>query len=110
MDVKRALRAARERAGLSQAALAARTGTSQATVSAYERGRKQPSVETFSRLLAAAGAGLTVAPRTWRVVEPTPAQHRRVARSLMDVLALAEALPTRHRDGMRFPRLARFAR
>jgi transcriptional regulator with XRE-family HTH domain len=106
MDVRRALRGARERAGLTQAALAQRTGTSQATVSAYERGRKQPSVDTFSRLLAAAGAGLAVKPRSWLLVEPTPAQHARVARSLMDVLALAEALPTRHRAGLRFPRLA----
>jgi transcriptional regulator with XRE-family HTH domain len=110
MDVRRALRSARERAGLSQAALATRAGTSQATVSAYERGRKQPSVETLSRLLAAAGAGLTVEPRTWQLVEPTATQHARVARSLMDVLALAEALPTRHRAGLRFPQLASPAR
>jgi transcriptional regulator with XRE-family HTH domain len=106
MDVRNALRTARARAGLSQAALAARSGTSQATVSAYERGRKQPSVETFSRLLAAAGASLTVEPRSWLVVEPTTTQHARVNRSLMDVLALAAALPTRHRAELRFPRLA----
>ena len=106
MDVRSALRAARARAGLSQAALAARTGTSQATVSAYERGRKQPSVQTFSRLLAAAGAGLKVEPRSWLVVEPTAAQHARVNRSLMDVLALAAALPTHHRAELRFPRLS----
>jgi len=106
MDVRRALREVRRRAGLSQAALATRSGTSQATVSAYERGRKQPSVETFSRLLAAAGAGLTVEERAWRVVEPTAAQIARAARSLQDVLALAEALPTRHASDLRFPRLA----
>jgi len=107
MDVTRALREARRRAGLSQAALAERAGTSQATLSAYERGRKHPSVETFSRLLAAAGSGLAVEPRDWLLIEPSPEQHSRAARSLLDVLALAEALPTRHRPELRFPRLAR---
>jgi len=58
MDVAATLREARRRAGLSQAALAARSGTSQATISAYESARKQPSVDTLSRLLAAAGAVL----------------------------------------------------
>src|SRR3954452_16387572 len=60
VDVGVTLHAARTRAGLSQAELARRAGTSQATVSAYESGSKQPSVATFSRLLAAAGARLTV--------------------------------------------------
>src|SRR5438309_10228565 len=47
MDVPSILRQARRGAGLSQSALAARAQTSQATVSAYESGRKQPSVETL---------------------------------------------------------------
>ena len=62
MDVAAAISSARREAGLSQAALAERGGTSQATVSAYENGRKQPSVATLSRLLAAAGSRLTVQP------------------------------------------------
>ncbi len=53
------LREARRRAGLSQAALARRAGTSQPTVSAYERGLKDPSAATLARLLAAAGTALT---------------------------------------------------
>jgi transcriptional regulator with XRE-family HTH domain len=53
MDPATELRAARERAGVTQADLARRAGTSQATVSAYEAGRKQPSVQTLDRLLAA---------------------------------------------------------
>src|SRR4051794_29600924 len=106
MDVTRALPAARRRAGLSQAALAERAGTSQATVSAYERGRKHPSVETFSRLLAAAGSGLGGDPRVWLLIGPSPEQPSRAARSLLDVLAWAGALPTRHRRGLRFPPLA----
>jgi transcriptional regulator with XRE-family HTH domain len=100
------LRTARDRAGLTQAELAARAGTSQATLSAYEHGRKQPSVRTLDRLLAATGARLAVQSARPRVVEPSPAEHARVARSLIDVLALAEALPTRHEPELRFPRLA----
>jgi transcriptional regulator with XRE-family HTH domain len=49
------VRMARQRAGLSQVALAARAHTSQAAVSAYESGRRSPSVETLTRLLNASG-------------------------------------------------------
>ena len=44
MDTAVTLRAARIESGLTQAELAARAGTSQATVSAYESGGKKPSV------------------------------------------------------------------
>lgn len=40
---------------MTQAVLAKRAGTSQAAVSAYESGRRSPSVDTLCRLLAAAG-------------------------------------------------------
>jgi transcriptional regulator with XRE-family HTH domain len=105
MNLAAELRQARERAGLTQTTLARRSGTSQATVSAYENGLKQPSVATLDRLLAAAGARLTVQAGAPPVVEPSAAQHARVARGLLDVLALAEALPTRHQSQLRFPRL-----
>ncbi len=95
MDAARALRDARRSAGLTQAALAARAGTSQATLSAYEAGRKQPSLATLSRVLEAAGARLTV--------EPALARKARV---LEEVLHLAEALPSRHEPELRYPRLA----
>ena len=98
-----ALRDARERAGLSQAALAELTGTSQATISAYETGRKQPSVDTLSRLLAATGQRLTVEPG--QSTEPSRRRQLRNARILADVLALAEALPARHDPVLRYPRL-----
>lgn len=97
------LRAARRRAGLSQAALAELTCTSQATISAYESGRKQPSVDTLSRLLGAMDQRLTVEPG--RVSEPSRDQLRRKARVLADVLALAEALPARPERTLRYPRL-----
>lgn len=109
MDVGARLREARQRAGLTQAELARRAGTSQATISAYEHGRKEPSVETLGRLLAASGARLTVAPATTRVVRPSAAQLARAGRTLVDVMLLAEALPTRHSRELRFPPLTRFA-
>lgn len=89
---------------MSQAALAARTGTSQATISAYENGRKQPSVDTRDRLLAATGMELEVRPGR-SGLEPSEVQHERAGRSLAAVIALAAALPTRHEVELRFPRL-----
>lgn len=47
------LAAARERAGLTQAALGRLAGASPATVGAYERGRTRPSWRTLCRLAAA---------------------------------------------------------
>jgi transcriptional regulator with XRE-family HTH domain len=104
MDAAPTLRMARRRAGLTQRALGDRVGTSQATISAYESGAKQPSVATFSRLLAAAGARLAVEPRR-PVTEPSPAQLAWAGRTLVDVLGLAEALPARHSPTLRYPRL-----
>ena len=49
------VRLARREAGLSQAELAQRANTSQAAVSAYESGKRSPSVDTLTRLLTAAG-------------------------------------------------------
>lgn len=95
MDASREIREARMRAGLTQADLARRSGTSQATLSAYETGRKEPSLATLTRILGAAGAQLRV--------EPGPfASNGRV---LAQVLELAAALPTRHDPELRFPRL-----
>jgi transcriptional regulator with XRE-family HTH domain len=105
MDSASTLRAARRRAGLTQGALATRAGTSQATVSAYESGRKQPSVATLDRLLAATGTRLSVEPLERPVVAVGDAQLQRAGRGLVEVLALAEALPTRHERRLRFPRL-----
>ena len=105
MDASATLRSARTRAGLTQADLAVRAGTSQATISAYESGSKQPSVATFSRLLAAAGARLVVAPAAL-VVEPSPAELKKAGETLAEVIALAEALPVEHDPKLRFPRLA----
>lgn len=49
------LREARTRAGLSQAELARRAGTTQSVVSAYESATRQPSLPMLDRLVSAAG-------------------------------------------------------
>lgn len=55
-----ALRAARTRAGLSQAALARLARTSQSAIARYETGVTAPSLPTLERLLAASGGSLVV--------------------------------------------------
>ena len=105
MDAGITIRAARRRAGLSQHQLATRAGTSQATLSAYENGRKEPTVETFNRLLAAAASRLVVEPAERPVVQVPDAQLAQRGRTLLRVLELAAALPSSHRTGLRFPRL-----
>jgi len=105
MDSATTLRDARRQSALTQADLAKLAGTSQATISAYEASRKRPSVETLDRLLQACGARLRVECGHERVVVPSRQRHARSARALVDVLALAEALPTRHDPELRFPRL-----
>jgi transcriptional regulator with XRE-family HTH domain len=53
----------RRAAGLSQDELARRAGTSRTAVSAYEHGRKSPSLDTVDRLVAGAGYELDAHPR-----------------------------------------------
>lgn len=50
-------------AGLSQEDLATRAGTSRSTLSAYEHGRKSPTLATVERLLDQAGFELSAEPR-----------------------------------------------
>ena len=50
-------------AGLSQQDLAARAGTSRSTLSAYEHGRKSPTLSTVERLFDQAGFDLSAEPR-----------------------------------------------
>ena len=91
MNAARTIRQARVAAGLSKRELARRAGTSPAAVVAYETGRRDPTVSTFERLLAATGARaeLTVAPARPRV------DPREAARRLAQVLELADQLPRR---------------
>lgn len=90
MDPAQLIAAARRRAGLTQAELAALAGTSQPAISAYEAGRRSPSVATLQRLLAACGARTRVmfenasatASRTGPVGRRLSARKREVRRAL----------------------------
>ena len=54
------LRRARVGARLSQAELAFRAGVAQSVISAYEAGRRQPSLPTLAKLIDAAGCDLVM--------------------------------------------------
>jgi transcriptional regulator with XRE-family HTH domain len=56
------LERARHAAGMSQSELARRASTSRPTLSAYENGRKSPTLATLERLLAETGFALTIEP------------------------------------------------
>ena len=79
------LKTARQRAGLSQRALALKAGTAQSVVARIELGATSPSFTTLTELLAAAGFELAVD------LQPRP----RVDRSQLDdvprILALSPA-------------------
>ncbi|MFO1068942.1 MAG: helix-turn-helix transcriptional regulator [Geminicoccaceae bacterium] len=55
-----ALAAARGRAGLTQAQLAARMGTTQTVIARLERGRTKPSTRTLERFAEATGSRLRI--------------------------------------------------
>lgn len=78
MGAEQLLTGARRSSGLSQEELAARANTSRPTLSAYEQGRKSPTVDTASRLLGVAGFELTVQP-VITFVERTTMRGRVVA-------------------------------
>jgi len=90
----------RSRAGLSLRELARRAGTSHSTLSAYENGRKVPTVETLDRIVRAAGfvAGVELEPG---VGGPDRAAR---GRELVEVLELAAMFPARHAATLEFPR------
>lgn len=103
VEFARTIREARLAAGLTQAELAERAGTSQAAISAYERGAKTPSAATLERLLAASGRRLTSASRSTPVRRPTRGELETASRHLLEVLGLAAMLPKRHAAEPEFP-------
>lgn len=66
VNAAKLLREARLAAGFTQRELARRSGVSQPHVSAYETGKRQPTVPTMARLIDATGHGLVLGlrPRT----------------------------------------------
>ncbi len=74
-------------AGCSRAELARRAGMPQSVLSAYEHGRRAPSVASMNTVLAAAGLELSTR-RRMSVVDDKQAE-----RELLDVLSLVDGLP-----------------
>lgn len=93
------LREARRRAGLSLRALALLAATSHATLSAYEQGRKTPSVVTFLRIIEACNFDIDFA------LTPRIRHADGMARGdeLAQVLILAEQFPARVQPNLDLP-------
>ena len=62
--------------GLGQAELAALAGTSQPTLSAYERGKKTPGLAVAERIVNAAGWNIALQPRVSFTEHPAPPGFR----------------------------------
>jgi uncharacterized protein len=110
MDVVATLREARKRAGLTQVELARRARTSQATISAYENGRKDPSVATLARLLAVMGSRLEVVQGPPKALMPSRRELARRGRQLISAIERMEALPHSFDDELRVPPVASMVR
>jgi len=95
MTTMNAVRGLRRAAAVTQAKLAEAAGTSQATIAAYESGRKSPTVRTLSRLARSVGLEAIVSfhPPMTREDRRSLFLHRVMAAKLSDqsqqVLALA---------------------
>lgn len=90
------LKEARRRAGISQAELAKRSGTSQSAIARYERARSLPSLSTLYRLVRACGFDLRMR------LEPYAGDPRQPL--ILD--ALARSVEDRLRSNDDFTRLA----
>jgi len=99
MDAGLVIRTARRRSKLSLRSLAARAGTSHATLSAYENGRVDPTTTVLSRIIAATGYSLEV------TLLGIPSDIEGISRGeeLIAVLELAEQFPARHASKLEFP-------
>ena len=92
MDSAYIVRSARRLSGLSLRQAAALAGTSHSTLSAYESGRKVPSVTTLDRIVRAANFDLEVRLRP----RPHPVPGMTKGEELAQVLELASEFPARH--------------
>jgi len=100
LDPAALIREARLIAGLSQADLAARLGTTQSAVSNWERGRDEPRVSTLGRVLQACGFEADLVFRRHddvdrsqirRHLEYTPAERLDAFESMIDAYEFAQA-------------------
>lgn len=94
MDAADLLVRSRRAAGLTQDELARRAGTSRETVSAYEHGRKSPTLVTAARLLAECGAEFDVVPRIEFVRRPVGRGRVALVPTGLPRLPVAGALAT----------------
>jgi transcriptional regulator with XRE-family HTH domain len=93
----------RRTSGLTQAELARRAGIQSSVLSAYEHGRRQPSVAALARIARAAGLELEISALS------DAAALDRSGKILIQVLELADMLPSRPRGELRYPPLIRLA-
>jgi transcriptional regulator with XRE-family HTH domain len=91
----------RSAAGLSQVELARRAGLQASVMSAYEHGRRQPSVSALARIAGAAGLELEISPPS------DEAALERAGKVLIDVIELADNMPSRPRGELEYPPLLR---
>lgn len=99
MDVGELILRCRQENHLSLRALAERAGTSHSTLSAYEAGRKSPSLATLRRILDAAGYRLKFE------LERKPMDFDPVQRDedIVDLLNLAQLFPATHNPMLEMP-------
>lgn len=93
----------RTTSGLSQAELARRSGLPASVLSAYERGRRQPSVAALARIARAAGLELEISPLA------DADALRRSGEILIQVLDLADRMPSKPRGELLYPPLIQLA-
>jgi transcriptional regulator with XRE-family HTH domain len=93
----------RRTSGLTQAELARRSGLQPSVLSAYEHGRRQPSVSALARIARAAGLELEISP-----LADADALERS-GEVLIQVLELADRMPSRPRGELTYPPLIRLA-
>jgi transcriptional regulator with XRE-family HTH domain len=92
-----------QRSGLTQAELARRSGLQSSVLSAYEHGRRQPSVAALARIARAAGLEIEIS-----TLSDAEALDR-AGKILIQVLDLADNMPSRPRGELRYPPLIRLA-
>jgi transcriptional regulator with XRE-family HTH domain len=93
----------RRTSALTQAELARRSGLQPSVLSAYEHGRRQPSVSALARIARAAGLELEISP-----LADADALERS-GEVLVQVLELADRMPSKRRGELTYPPLIRLA-
>ena len=96
------VREARRRAGLTQAELALRVGTTQSAIARVERGRTEPSVQRVREIVRASGLELEVR------LAPRDDSDWSVARA--NLVLDADERVRQHQAALRFARAGRAAR